>query len=74
VAHHGFGHGADGVPQRAGELVGGDPDAVVVGGEAVGDHVGVDELVALPPGDGLEADRVGGQPGLPLLREEADDQ
>src|SRR3954447_6382943 len=58
----------------AGQLVGADPDAVVVGAEVVGDHVGVGELVALLTADRLEADREGRQPGLALLREHAHDQ
>jgi hypothetical protein len=74
VADHRLGHRTDGVAESCGELVGGHPDAVVVGVEALGDDVGVDELVALPAADRLEADRVGGQAGLSLLGEQADDE
>ncbi len=38
VADHRLGHRADRVPERAGQLVGADPDPVVVGAEPLGDR------------------------------------
>ena len=54
--------------------VGADADLVVVGGEPLGDEVGVDEFVALHATDGLEADGEGRQAVLARLGEQADDQ
>ena len=54
--------------------VGVDADLVVVGAEALGDDVGVLELVALDAADRFEADGEGRQPVLAGLGEQADDQ
>ncbi len=48
-------------------------DLVVVGGEVLGDQVGIDELVALLAMRLLEADGEGHQPGLSRFGEQADD-
>ncbi len=74
VADHRLAHGADRTVERGQHPVGADADLMVVGVEALGDEVGVLELVALHAADGLEADGERGQPVLARLGEQPDDQ
>ena len=74
MGDHRLAHRPDRAGQRVEQLAAADADAVVVGREALGDQVGVGELVALAPADRLEADRERGQAALALLGQQADDQ
>ena len=71
VADHRFAHRADRAVQRGQHSVGADADLVVVGVEALGDDVGVLELVALHAARRLEADGERRQAVLAGLGEQA---
>ena len=74
VADHRLAHGADRAVEGGEHALGADADLMVVGVEPLGDEVGVLELVALDPADGLEADRERRQTVLTRLGEQPDDQ
>jgi hypothetical protein len=61
VTDHWLAHRGDRAVERGQHPVGADADLVMVGVEALGDDVGIPELVALDAADGFEADREGGQ-------------
>ena len=74
VADHRLAHGADRAVERGQHPVGADADLVVVGAEALGDDVGVLELVALDAADRLEPDGEGRQAVLAGFGEQPDDE
>ena len=73
VADHRFGHRPHAVLKGGQGAVAVDEQLVVVGLEALGDQVGILELVALLLAHRLEADGEGLQAGLPGLRQQGDD-
>ena len=66
MADHRLAHRGHRRLQRWHQVTGGHLELVVVGAEGLRHQVGVDELVALPAADGVEADGEGGQPGAGL--------
>ena len=75
MGDHRLAHRGDRAVERRQHPGGVDVDLVVVGGELLGDHVGVAELVALADADVVEADAEGGQLLLSRgLGQQRDDQ